>query len=173
MIITKPLFLRLAVFTVSATSWLKAIPPQLIWHYSPLTEIDSSIALGESIFREVPDVVGSLELTVSGLQVTWLRIAMDFMTHVQSNTGEHVIWGSFETNPYHGTLYLSRGSTYNQMDSKKASMYVWSRHSGPNEGRIFSPQWTLWHWHCIFEMTLYYKTCWMYTRAHKQRLHLV
>ena len=30
------------------------------------------------------------------------------MAHVKSNTGEHVIWGSFETNPYHGTLYLSR-----------------------------------------------------------------
>ncbi len=30
------------------------------------------------------------------------------MAHVKSNTGEHVIWGSFETNPYHGTLYLSQ-----------------------------------------------------------------
>jgi hypothetical protein len=31
------------------------------------------------------------------------------MAHVESNTGEHVIWGSFETKPYHGTLYLSQG----------------------------------------------------------------
>ena len=57
---------------------------------------------------------------------------MDFMTHVQSNTGEHVIWGSFETNPYHGTLYLSRGSTV-FADSKEASMYVWSRHNEINQ----------------------------------------
>ena len=33
---------------------------------------------------------------------------MDLMTHVKSNKGEHVIWGRFETTPYHGTLYLSQ-----------------------------------------------------------------
>ena len=31
------------------------------------------------------------------------------MAHIKSNRGEHVVWGRSETNPYHGTLYLSLG----------------------------------------------------------------
>jgi hypothetical protein len=52
---------------------------------------------------------------------------MDLMTHANSNMGEHVIWGSFETNPYHGTLYLSQGQPV-FAGSQKASVYVWSIH---------------------------------------------